>query len=203
MESVRQKIRGYDYGDPALAHSVVSMSELALLKESAQFTDKDASYLLLAGDVLECKVKEIVSMWRSDIIASIPHLARHSRDLQGNPLPGYLSASSLRFEQWILDVCRRPYDQQWLDYQQENALRHTSVRKNRTDSVQSTDHLPLRDIIAFVAVMDRSIRPFLTVQGHSESLVEAMHAAWQKSLQIHIAIWTKVYMSVEGQTQSW
>lgn len=203
MESLDRKIPGYDYGNPALTPSIVSMSELALLKISAQFSDEDTRYLLLAGNVLQPHVKQIVSRWRTDIIASIPHLARHSRDPQGCPLPPYLAASSLRFEQWILDVCRRPYDQQWLDYQQEIALRHTIAKKNVTDGVLSTDHVPLRDIIAFVAVMNRSIRCFLAAQGHSESVVEAMHAAWQKSLQIQIAIWTKVYMSMEGHFQSW
>lgn len=201
MNPLQQTIRGYDYGDPALTASSVSVSELTLLLESVQFTDVDVRYLRMAGDVLQDRVKEVVLKWRSDIIASIPHLAKHSHDQSGCPLPAYLAASNLRFEQWILDTCRRPYDQQWLDYQQEIALRHTSAKKNRTDRVSSTDHVPLRDVIGFTAVMNRTIRPFLGAQGHSEEVVEGMHAAWQKSLQIQIALWTKVYMRPE--TDSW
>jgi hypothetical protein len=203
MEPTLKNIPGYDYDQSTVPHSSVTPAELMALKESAQFTDADAEYLRLAGDVLQDQTKEIVTKWRSEIIASVPNLARHSRDLQGNPLPEYLSASNLRFEQWILDTCRRPYNQDWIDYQQEIARRHTCAGKNKTDKVNSTDHVPLRDIIAFVAVMNRTLRPFLAARGHHEDVVDAMHAAWQKSLQIQIALWVKVYMDSAGVVEGW
>ncbi len=203
MGTTTKSIPGYSYGHSTVMRSSVTPAELMVLKESAQFTDADVEYLRLAGDVLQDQTREIVSKWRSEIIASVPNLARHSRDLQGNPLPEYLSASNLRFEQWILDTCRRPYDQDWIDYQQEVARRHTSAGKNKTDNVQSTDHVPLRDIIAFVAVMNRTLRPFLAARGHQEEVVDAMHAAWQKSLQIQIALWVKVYMDSAGSAEGW
>ena len=203
MNRTTKNLPGYSYGQSPIPHSSVTPDDLTVLEESAQFTDADVEYLQLAADVLQDQTREIVTRWRSEIIASVPNLARHSRDLQGNPLPEYLSASSLRFEQWILDTCRRPYDQDWIDYQQEIARRHTSAGKNRTDNVQSTDYVPLRDIIAFVAVMDKTIRPFLTARGHREDVVDAMHAAWQKSLQIQIALWVKVYMDLAGTADGW
>lgn len=203
MEALEPKPSGYDYSDPALAPSSVTLSEFAMLKQSARFTEVDAEYLRLAGDVLEERTGAIVSTWRSEIIASIPHLARHSRALCGGALPAYLAASNKRFERWILDTCRRPYDQQWLNYQQEIALRHTRAKKNLTDGVVSTDHIPLRDIVAFVAVMNETIRPFLAAGGYAESVVDAMHSAWQKSLQLQLALWIKVYMDLEGPTRDW
>jgi hypothetical protein len=54
-----------------------------------------------------------------------------------------------------------PYDQDWLNYQQEIALRHTSAKKNKTDGVRSTPCVPFEDVIAFVAVMNETIKPFL------------------------------------------
>jgi len=86
-----------------------------------------------AGEVLTGQTKQIVDHWRSGIIASIPNLARHSRSPEGAPIPEYLTKSNLRFEQWILDTCLRPYDQDWINYQQEIALRHTSAKKNQVD----------------------------------------------------------------------
>lgn len=198
MYPTNRSLPGYTYGQSTVMRSSVSPAELMTLKESAQFTEADVQYLRLAGDVLQDQTTEIVAKWRTEIIASIPNLARHSRDPQGNPLPEYLSASNLRFEQWILDTCRRSYDQEWIDYQQEIARRHTSVGKNKIDHVQSTDHVPLSDIIAFVAVMNRTLRPFLEARGHPPELVDAMHAAWQKSLQIQISLWVKVYMDLTG-----
>ena len=124
-------IPGYAYGTDDVARSAVSLSELEQLKTTVGFTDEDERYLRLAGEVLGDQTKQVVERWRSGIIASIPNLARHSRSPEGSPLPEYLAKSNQRFEQWILDTCLRPYDQTWLDYQQEIALRHTSLKKTR------------------------------------------------------------------------
>jgi len=65
-----------------------------------------------------------------------------------------------------LDTCRRPYDQQWLDYQQEIALRHTRAKKNRTDGAQETpEHIPLRYVVAFVYPITATIKQFLAKGG--------------------------------------
>jgi hypothetical protein len=164
------------------------------LKTSAGFTEETQRYLRLAGEVLADQTAQIVNHWRSRIIASIPHLARHSRTPEGDPIPEYLAKSNLRFEQWILDTCLRSYDQDWLNYQHEIALRHTTVKKNQTDGVRSTQYVPLRDVIAFVAVMNETIKPYLAAKGHSAEEVDKMHLAWSKSLQLQLALWTGPYM---------
>ncbi len=179
-----------------MARSPVSLAELEQLKMSAGFASEDQLYLQLAGEVLADQTKQIVEHWRNGIIVGIPHLARHSRTPEGDPIPDYLAKSNLRFEQWILDTCLRPYDQDWLNYQQEIALRHTSVKKNQTDGVQSTPYVPLRDIIAFVAVMNETIKPYLASKGHSTEQVDSMHRAWCKSLQLQMALWTKPYATL-------
>jgi Protoglobin len=172
------------------------------LKISAGFTEEDQRYLRLAGEVLEDQARQVVEHWRSRIIASIPNLARHSRSPEGNPLPDYLAASNLRFEQWILDTCLRPYDQDWINYQQEIALRHTMLKKNKVDGVQSTPYVPLRDIIAFLAVMNETIKPYLAAKGHSAEDVDGMHRAWCKSMQLQLAIWVRAYAgSAQPQVQ--
>jgi hypothetical protein len=193
MKQVAEHIHGYTYGTPEVPASRVTLQQLEQLKISVGFTEEDQRALQLAGDVLGVQTRQIVEHWRSKIIASIPHLARHSRSLEGDALTGYLAASNLRFEQWILDTCLRPYDQSWIDYQQEIALRHTSVKKNQVDGVPSTPFVPLRDIIAFVAVMNQTIRPYLAAKGHSVEDVNRMHLAWCKSLQLQIALWAEPY----------
>jgi hypothetical protein len=193
MNNASEPIPGYAYGAEAVAKSWISLQELEQLKTSVGFTAEDEHYLGLAGKVLGDQTKQIVEHWRSGIIAGIPHLARHSRSPDGNPLPSYLAASNQRFQQWILDTCLRSYDQVWLDYQQEIALRHTSLKKNQVDGVQSTTHVPLRDIIAFIPVMNETIKPYLTAKANSAEDVEKMHRAWCKSLQLQIALWTGLY----------
>jgi len=193
MNKASPAIPGYAYGAENAPKSAISLQELEQMKISVGLTAEDERYLRLAGAVLEDQTKTIVEHWRSGIIANIPHLARHSRSPEGNPLPSYLGTSNLRFQQWIRDTCLRPYDQTWLDYQQEIALRHTSLKKNQVDGVQSTAHVPLRDIIAFIPVMNETIKPYLAAKGNSAEEIEKMHQAWCKSLQLQISLWTGLY----------
>jgi hypothetical protein len=144
--------------------------------------------------VLADQTEAIVHQWRSGIIAGIPHLAKHSRTLEGDTIPDYLAKSNLRFQQWIIDTCTRPYDQDWLNYQQEIAFRHTAVKKNQTDGVHSTPYVPLSDIVAFVAVMNETIKPYLASRGHAAEEVEKMHVAWCKAMQLQMALWVGPYI---------
>ena len=203
MNGNASDIPGYTYGTSAVPTSSVTLDDLQRLKISVGFTEEDAHYLHMAGPVLEDQVERIVNHWRANIIASIPHLARHSRNLDGSPNPDYLARSNRRFQQWILDTCLRPYDQDWLNYQQEIALRHTSHKKNQTDHVVSTPYVPYSDIVAFLAVLNNTVKPYLEAKGHNESDVAHMHKAWCKSMQIQIALWAKPYMEIENGSTEW
>jgi hypothetical protein len=194
MKTISTPIPGYTYGTPDAAESPLSTADLENLKISAGFTTEDEQSLRLAGEVLAGQTKQIVDHWRSGIIAGIPNLARHSRTPEGTPNPEYLAASNLRFQQWILDTCLRPYDQDWLNYQREIALRHTIAKKNKTDEVRSTPYVPFPDVIAFVVVMNETIKPYLAAKGHSTSEVDKMHQAWTKSMQMQLALWVGPYM---------
>ena len=197
MKKVSEHIPGYSYGTADVTRSPISMRELEDLKVSAGFTQEDEHYLQLAGEVLSSQTRQIVAHWRNQIIAGIPHLAKHSKTPEGNPIREYLANSNLRFEQWILDTCFRPYDQDWINYQHEIALRHTTAKKNKTDGVRSTPHVPFRDIIAFVAIMNETIKPYLAAKGHSSEEVEKMHQAWCKSNQLQLALWVSPCADIE------
>lgn len=201
MHKIAESIPGYDYDARSIPTSSVTLQELEALKVTAGFTDEDVHFLRMAGEVLQDQTEAIVLHWRSGIIAGIPNLARHSRGLNGEPIPDYLAKSNLRFRQWILDTCFREYDQEWLNYQEEIALRHTSLKKNVVDGVESTTFVPYRDIVAFVPVLNETIRPYLTAKGHPDDIVTRMHLAWQRSLQLQIALWSKIYIGLE--TSEW
>ena len=203
MNSNSQHIPGYTYGCANVPRSPVSEEDLANLKVSADFTDEDRKYLQMAGSVLQNQTKQVVNHWRSELIAKIPELARHSRALNGDLVPQYLASSNLRFEQWILDTCLKPYDQDWLNYQHEIALRHTSEKKNLTDNVASSPYVPLRDVIAFTAVMNETIKSYLQADGHSQDEVERMHLAWCKSIQMQLALWTSTYAHASRLPGEW
>lgn len=203
MTRVPGAMPAYTYAEPTVATSPVSLAELEQLKVSVGFTPDDVENLRKAGAVLEGQTKQIVAHWRSGIIASIPNLARHSRTPEGEPIPQYLAQSNLRFEQWILDTCLRPYDQDWLNYQQEIALRHTSLKKNQADGVESTPYVPFRDIAAFAAVLNDTIEPYLANRGNPVAEVAAMHRAWRRSVQLQMALWARVYMDLAKTKSEW
>jgi hypothetical protein len=196
-------IPGYTYGTSAVATSSATLDDLERLKIATGFDEEDEHYLRMAGSVLEDQVERIVNHWRSKIIAGIPHLAKHSRSLDGSPLPDYLARSNRRFQQWILDTCFRPYDQDWLNYQHEIAIRHTNLKKNQTDNVVSTPHVPYSDFVAFVVVLNDTIKPYLQAKGHGDSDVSHMHKAWCKSMHIQMALWAKPYMEAERSATQW
>lgn len=201
MKMVADNIPGYTYGSSEVAVSPVLMRDFDDLKQSAGFTEDDQRYLRLAGEVLVDQTEQLIDHWRNRIIAGIPNLARHTREPDGRAILKYSANSGLRFQQWILDTCFRPYDQDWLNYQQEIALRHTGLKKNKVDGVRSTSHVPLRDIVAFVAVMNETIKPYLAAKGSTVDEVDNMHRAWCASMHMQLALWTKVYLDA-GQTQN-
>jgi protoglobin len=203
MHKVAEHIPGYTFGATEAATSPIRLEQLENLKVTVGFTAEDQHYLHLAGEVLTGQTRQIVERWRSGIIAGIPNLARHSRTPEGDPIPEYLAKSNLRFEQWILDTCLRPYDQDWLNYQQEIALRHTSLKKNQTDGVRSTPYVPLHDILGFIAVINQTIKPYLAAKNHSPEEIDRMHLAWCKSLQLQAALWTQPYTDPRQAPSEW
>jgi Protoglobin len=187
------EIPGYSYGAPDTARSPLEVGELNLLKETVLFTEEDERYLRMAGEVLREQTEDVLDVWY-DFVASHQHLVRYFSDAQANADQEYLGRVRERFEQWILDTCERPYDQEWLDYQQEIALRHTRAKKNRTDGAQETpDHIPLRYLISFIYPITATMRPFLANKGHTEAEVEKMHQAWFKSVVLQVALWSQPY----------
>ena len=192
-EGRRGEIPGYDYGVQTIVRSPLSVEDLDLLKQTVLFTEEDVGYLRLAGEVLEDQADEVLDVWY-DFVASHPHLVYYFSDANGEPDVEYLGRVRERFKQWIFDTCRRPYDQEWLDYQQEIALRHTRAKKNQNDGAYETpEHIPLRYMIAFVYPITATIRPFLANKGHVPEEVEKMHQAWFKSVVLQVTLWSYPY----------
>ena len=186
-------IPGYTYGTEASAQSPLSMEDLELLKKSILFTEEDERYLRMAGKVLSDQVDDILDLWYG-FVASHPHLVYYFTGPDGKPDTRYLSAVRQRFGQWILDTCNRPYDKDWLDYQQEIALRHHREKKNETDNVQSVPIIKLRYIIAFIYPITATIKPFLAKKGNSAEEVDKMHQAWFKSVVLQVTLWSYPYV---------
>ena len=203
--TVAPKIPGYDYGSTRIEKSPVTLEEFEQLKRDANFTADDVHWLRQAGKVLADQAPALAGKWR-DIIATLPHLAIYWQRPDGKRDAQYAETSGRRLQRWILDTCQRPYDQAWLDYQQEIALRHSSVKKNETDHAQiASPTIHLRHIIAFCAVItDPTImKPFLASKGQDAGQVDRMHQAWTKSIWLQIALWTEPYTNTRLAPNEW
>jgi hypothetical protein len=185
-------IPGYTYGSDEVPRSPVSDDDLALLKQTVLFGDDDERHLRMAGEVLRDQVEDVLDVWYG-FVASHPHLVRYFAGPDGEPIDAYLTRVRARFGQWIRDLCERPWDRAWLDYQEEIALRHTPAKKNQTDGVDAPDRIPLRYLVAFVYPITATVREFLAKKGHPEDEVEAMHQAWFKAVTLTVVLWSRPY----------
>ena len=183
-------IAGYDYG--RVAHSPLTLEELEELKKTADFTPEDQRYLALAGETLTPRAEAMVDAWRARI-GRQPHLAKWFFRPDGKADDRYKAAVKARFVQWVIDLCTRPFDQAWLDYQEEIALRHTPEKKNATDRAQTAPIVPLRYVSAFTAVVVTTAKEFLAQSGARPEEVDRMHAAWTKAVLLSVTLWSRPY----------
>jgi Protoglobin len=187
-----QSIPGYTFGTATVAPSPVGAEDVALLKATLLWSDEDDRYLRMAGEVLADQVDDVIELWYG-YVGSHPHLVNYFADAQGEPIAEYLERVRARFAQWVRDVCERPYDDTWRDYQQEIALRHTRAKKNRTDGVDAAPEIPLRYLVAFIFPITATMRAFLAGKGHDPDDVDGMHAAWFKAVVLHVCLWCQPY----------
>lgn len=183
-------IPGYTYGQ--VRPSPVTTDDFDLLKQTVLFTEIDEQYLRLAGDVLIGQTDAILDVWYG-FVGSHPHLlAYFSRN--GQPDGQYLDAVRKRFGQWIQDTCTRPYDQTWLAYQHEIALRHHATKKNQTDSAAAVPIIHFRYLIAFIVPITVTIKGFLAANGHTDEEVDDMYTAWFKAITLTALLWSHPYI---------
>ena len=186
-------IHGYTFGTAAVSRSPVTLAMFEEMKQSALFGADDVRHLRLSYDVVEAHVEAILDVWYG-FIGGTPHLVASFADRQGQPSADYLAAVRKRFGRWILDTARAEYDQAWLDYQHEIALRHHRARKNLTDNAAAAAIVPFRHLFPVVFPVTATLRPFLAKGGHAAAQVEGMHAAWLKSCLLQLTLWSYPYV---------
>lgn len=186
-------IPGYRLNDPTLPPSPVTPAQFEELTASLLFGPDDVAALRRAQAVVAPQVEAILDVWYG-FVGSNPHLLRYfSGPAGGAPVGPYLDAVRRRFGQWILDTCRAEYDAAWLAYQDEIGRRHHRGGKNTTDGVTAAAHIPMGQLLALAIPIAVTMKPFLAKAGASAEDVEAMHAAWTKSVWLQAILWARPY----------
>lgn len=183
---------GYTYDDD-LPPSPVGQKRLKQLLTDVMWSEDDAPALRRAGEILSPRVKDILDVWY-DFIGSTPHLVTVFRGADGEPNADYLERVRGRFEQWVIDIGTREFDDQWLAYQEEIALRHHTTKKNEVDNVDSpATHVPMSDMMALVVPVTLTVRSFLEDGATADDDVDAMHQAWFKAVTVTLVLWSRPY----------
>ena len=190
-------IPGYTLGTPAVARSPLSDDDFASLKQTVLLGDDDLHHLRLAGEVLSDQIEDVLDVWYG-FVGGHPHLVKYFGGSTGRPDGEYLAAVRRRFGQWIRDTTAAHYDRAWLDYQYEIGLRHTRIKKNKTDGVQSAaDVIHLRYLVAFIVPLTATMKPFLMKKGHDAATVDAMHQAWFKAVTLTAVLWSQPFVPAQ------
>ena len=183
---------GYTY-DEQSATSPVTREQLSQLLTDVMWTDDDAAALRRAGEFLRPPVSDQLGGWY-DFIGSTPHLVAVFHGTDGEPDAEYLDRVRGRFEQWVVDLCTREFDGQWLAYQEEIALRHHPTKKNQTDGVDSPwSHVPMSHMMALAVPVTLTVRDFLAKGESDPSQLDAMHQAWFKAVTVTLVLWSRPY----------
>lgn len=187
-------IPGYTYGTDKVAKSPLTMKDLDALKRSMLFTDEDIRFLRMSKPILKDQTDAILDVWYG-FVASTPELVYFFGNKEtGKPEAEYLARVRARFGQWILDTADGNFDQNWLDYQHEIALRHHSAKKNQTDNAPSVPIINYRYIPALTIPVTTTLKPFLANKGASPADVDKMHAAWVKAVLLQAILWGEPYV---------
>lgn len=187
-------IPGYTYGTDNVAKSPLTLKDLEALKRSMLFTDDDIRYLRMSRPILEGQTDAILDVWYG-FVGSTPELVHFFGNKEtGKPEGEYLARVRARFGQWILDTADGNFDQKWLDYQHEIALRHHSTKKNQTDNAPSVPVVSYRYIPALTIPVTTTLKPFLAKKGASAEDVDKMHAAWVKAVLLQAILWGEPYV---------
>jgi hypothetical protein len=172
----------------------MTLPELELLQKSLLFGEEDVAALRRSKDILAPQVEQILDVWYG-FVGSNPHLlASFTSRSDGKPIASYLEAVRKRFGQWILDTASAQYDQAWLDYQEEIGRRHHRSKKNQTDGVDATEHIPFRYLMALVYPITYTLVPFLAKSGAPPEEVQRMYQAWLKSVLMQVILWSRPYV---------
>jgi hypothetical protein len=196
-------IPGYDYGRSA--RSPLSVNDMREIEQTVGWNDEDVATLQAHKDIFLSCAEQMVDSWRA-VIASHPHLVKWFFNPSGERDAEYATKVKARFVQWVIDVCLRPHDRAWLDYQEEIGLRHTPQKKNQTDGRQTPPLVPLRYLLAFVPVVAIGARKFFLQAGLRGQDLDKLEQAWLKAVILHVTLWTRPYtqrwLVVAGQTRN-
>jgi hypothetical protein len=92
----------------------------------------------------------------------------------------------------------RPPSKRWIVNVQGVGPSARVGKANVAGHADSLDHIPMRYLLAFTAVMIATAHEYLSGKGDSPGQAGRMHAAFTQSMMLHVTVWTRPYADAAG-----
>ncbi len=197
VELYKPQIKGYVYGKAEVPKAPISKEELKLLLDSALWTQEDEENRKIIGEVIKENMSDMLNQIVS-YFGSRDYLIYYFKDERGETTETeYVNNTVDRLAQWLLDICFRPIDENFVNYQYLIGIRHTFDGKGKADNVKTIPHIPMRYMITCIFPVTAVIRSFLERKFDDPKIVEKLYDTWFK-LQVITTAFFCAHYTKEG-----
>ncbi|MDT7892073.1 MAG: protoglobin domain-containing protein [Thermoproteota archaeon] len=192
-ELYKEKIEGYIYGKPEVPKAPMTKEEFSLLLDSALWSKEDEENRKIIGEIIKENMKDILNAI-VNYFGSRDYLLYYFKDKKGETtITEYVNNTVDRLAQWLLDICFRPLDENFINYHYLIGLRHTYEQKGKADNVQTVPHIPMRYMVTCIYPITVVLKGFIAKKIEDPELVERLYNTWFKLQVITTALFLIPY----------
>jgi len=192
-ELYKPQIKGYIYGSQEVPKLKITKQELEQLLDSALWTNEDEENRKILGEIIKENMNEILNKIVS-YFGSREYLIYYFKDKQGvTTITEYVNNTVDRLAQWLLDICFRPIDENFVNYQYLIGIRHTYDGKGKADNIESIQHIPMRYMITCIFSVTSVLKEYIEKKLEDPKLVDRLYNTWFKLQVITTALFCAHY----------
>ncbi|CAL1521335.1 protoglobin domain-containing protein [Chitinophaga sp. MM2321] len=172
---------------PDPKRSSIDALTLVKLKRMMLFTYEDEQYLTKAGAVLAPHAEEILDKWHEQLLAN--NYLAHYFISSGTTDPDYMQSLRPHFRGWINQLCERPENRRWSEFE-ERIITQLQSKNVPIDDLSPLSTIYLRYMSTFIFPISEAGRYFLNTAGYTTTETARMHQAWYKAVSFSLLLWT-------------
>jgi hypothetical protein len=140
----------------------------------------------------------------NDIVSyfgSRDYLLYYFKDKQGQTtITEYVNNTVDRLAQWLLDICYKPLDEHFINYNYLIGLRHTYEEKGKADKIETIPHIPARYMITCLFPITAVLKNYIAKKVEDPVLTDKLYHTWFK-LQVLTTAFFLIPYTKEGRTK--
>jgi Protoglobin. len=189
----KQNIPGYIYGKPEVPKAPLTKKDFELLLDSVLWTKEDEENRELLGEIIKENMKEILDKIVS-YFGSKEYLIYYFKDRQAQTtITEYVNNTVDRLAQWLLDICYKPLDENFINYNYLIGIRHTYEGKGKADNVSTVEHIPARYMVTCLFPITVVLKDFIARKVEDPVLTDRLYNTWFKLQVITTALFLIPY----------